>query len=112
MVPCRRCTINRTSQQTLRNEGPLAFYTGFPTFAIRCVESRGPFAPCCNRMMPCTIHETCPAPTCDTILPLLDSIAPHVVLTLVFADALPKIQKEYGEAKHTLMHGNARTGSG
>lgn len=46
------------AMQTLRNEGPLKFYTGFPTFFIR--------------------------------------IAPHVVLTLVFADALPKIQKQYG----------------
>jgi solute carrier family 25 oxoglutarate transporter 11 len=46
------------AMQTLRNEGPLTFYTGFPTFFIR--------------------------------------IAPHVVFTLVFMDALPKIEKRFG----------------
>ncbi|KAG2434148.1 hypothetical protein HXX76_007875 [Chlamydomonas incerta] len=44
--------------QTLKNEGPLKFYTGFPTYCIR--------------------------------------IAPHVVFTLVFMDALPKVQKNIG----------------
>ncbi len=39
-------------------QGPLKFYTGFPTYFIR--------------------------------------IAPHVVFTLVFMDALPKLQKQYG----------------
>jgi solute carrier family 25 (mitochondrial oxoglutarate transporter), member 11 len=43
--------------QTLTQEGPLKFYTGFPTYYIR--------------------------------------IAPHVALTLVFADMLPKYQKMY-----------------
>ena len=44
--------------QTLRNEGPLTFYTGFPTFFLR--------------------------------------IAPHVVITLVIVDWLPKYQKSIG----------------
>jgi len=44
--------------KTLSQEGPLKFYTGFPTYCIR--------------------------------------IAPHVVLTLLFADQLPKIQKSIG----------------
>lgn len=44
--------------QTIKNEGPLKFYTGFPTYFIR--------------------------------------IAPHVVFTLIFVDALPKLQKQYG----------------
>ncbi len=39
-------------------QGPLKFYTGFPTYFIR--------------------------------------IAPHVVFTLVFMDALPKVQKQFG----------------
>lgn len=46
------------AMQTLKNEGPLKFYTGFPTYLVR--------------------------------------IAPHVVFTLMFLDALPKIQKQYG----------------
>eukprot|EP00775_Hariotina_reticulata_P009720 gene9720-9879_t len=46
------------AMQTLRNEGPLKFYTGFNTYIIR--------------------------------------IAPHVVFTLVFLDALPKLQKQFG----------------
>lgn len=44
--------------QTVRKEGPLTFYTGFPTYCIR--------------------------------------IAPHVVFTLVFVDALPKLQAKIG----------------
>lgn len=44
--------------KTLSQEGPLKFYTGFPTYYIR--------------------------------------IAPHVALTLVFADQLPKLQKSFG----------------
>ncbi|KXZ55742.1 hypothetical protein GPECTOR_2g1292 [Gonium pectorale] len=44
--------------QTLKNEGPFKFYTGFPTYCIR--------------------------------------IAPHVMFTLVFMDALPKLQKPLG----------------
>jgi solute carrier family 25 oxoglutarate transporter 11 len=44
--------------QTLKAEGPLAFYTGFGTYALR--------------------------------------ISPHVVFTLVFLDALPKVQKTIG----------------
>eukprot|EP00197_Chlamydomonas_leiostraca_P012783 CAMPEP_0202858728 /NCGR_PEP_ID=MMETSP1391-20130828/1129_1 /ASSEMBLY_ACC=CAM_ASM_000867 /TAXON_ID=1034604 /ORGANISM="Chlamydomonas leiostraca, Strain SAG 11-49" /LENGTH=296 /DNA_ID=CAMNT_0049537675 /DNA_START=94 /DNA_END=984 /DNA_ORIENTATION=- len=43
---------------TLKNHGPLQFYSGFPTYIVR--------------------------------------IAPHVVFTLMFADALPKLQKSYG----------------
>jgi len=46
------------AMQTLKQEGPLKFYTGFPTYLVR--------------------------------------IAPHVVFTLMFLDALPKIQKNYG----------------
>jgi len=46
------------AMQTLRNEGPLTFYTGFSTYIVR--------------------------------------IAPHVVFTLVFMDALPKLQKKIG----------------
>eukprot|EP00879_Flechtneria_rotunda_P001951 GHRR01002125.1.p1 GENE.GHRR01002125.1~~GHRR01002125.1.p1 ORF type:complete len:305 (+),score=89.29 GHRR01002125.1:141-1055(+) len=44
--------------QTLKNEGPLKFYTGFPTYIIR--------------------------------------IAPHAVFTLLFLDALPKIEQNFG----------------
>ena len=44
--------------QTLTKEGPLKFYTGFPTYYIR--------------------------------------IAPHVALTLVFANELPKLQTSLG----------------
>jgi solute carrier family 25 oxoglutarate transporter 11 len=44
--------------QTLKNDGVLAFYTGYPTYCIR--------------------------------------IAPHVLLTLVIMDFLPKIQKPLG----------------
>lgn len=46
------------AMQTLRNEGPLKFYAGFPTYCIR--------------------------------------IAPHVVFTLVFMDALPKLEAKIG----------------
>jgi solute carrier family 25 oxoglutarate transporter 11 len=44
--------------KTLKAEGPMAFYTGFGTYALR--------------------------------------ISPHVVFTLVFLDALPKLQKQVG----------------
>lgn len=44
--------------KTLKGEGALKFYTGFPTYCVR--------------------------------------IAPHVAITLVFVDALPKIQKSFG----------------
>jgi solute carrier family 25 oxoglutarate transporter 11 len=44
--------------KTLKAEGPLAFYTGFGTYALR--------------------------------------ISPHVVFTLVFLDALPKLEKKVG----------------
>jgi len=44
--------------KTVMSEGPLALYTGFPTYIIR--------------------------------------IGPHVVFTLMFMDALPKLQKGYG----------------
>lgn len=43
--------------QTLAQEGPLKFYTGFPTYCLR--------------------------------------IAPHVALTLFFADQLPKLEKKH-----------------
>jgi solute carrier family 25 oxoglutarate transporter 11 len=46
------------AMQTLKNEGPLKFYTGFPTYIVR--------------------------------------IAPHAVFTLLFLDALPKLQKNIG----------------
>lgn len=46
------------AMKTLSQEGPLKFYTGFPTYCVR--------------------------------------IAPHVVFTLVFMDALPKFQKQFG----------------
>ena len=44
--------------KTLREGGPLKFYTGFPTYAVR--------------------------------------IAPHVVITLVFVSALPKMEAKFG----------------
>ncbi|KAF8056785.1 1-acyl-sn-glycerol-3-phosphate acyltransferase [Scenedesmus sp. PABB004] len=44
--------------QTLRSEGPLKFYTGFPTYLVR--------------------------------------IAPHAMFTLLFLDALPKLEKQIG----------------
>jgi solute carrier family 25 oxoglutarate transporter 11 len=46
------------AMQTLKNEGPMKFYTGFSTYVIR--------------------------------------IAPHVVITLVTLDALPKLQAKIG----------------
>ncbi|KAF6251457.1 mitochondrial substrate carrier protein [Scenedesmus sp. NREL 46B-D3] len=53
------------AMQTLKNEGPLKFYTGFPTYIVR--------------------------------------IAPHAVFTLLFLDALPKLQRTLAFASDAAL---------
>ena len=101
--------------KTLREEGLLKFYTGFPTYCVRCAHPETAPVLCtnshpCRRCTACThtavagarcAQAACPEPLTRMSSPTLNPhalcrIAPHVTMTLVALEALKAYEQKIG----------------